>query len=141
VASEEKSAWIMAVLAIAGYVVYLVITLGRAAGRAITETPYVDVMLWTIGGSIVASMVLHAFARVYTGRGPRTDERDRQFAKRSESAGQAFVVIGALGALVLAWVQADWFWIANLLYLCFVLSALLSSIMRIVAYRSGLPSW
>jgi hypothetical protein len=55
--------------------------------------------------------------------------------------GQAFVVIGALGALVLALFDVDGFWIANVIYLCFVLSAILSSIAKIVAYRSGMPRW
>lgn len=131
----------MAALAVAMYSLYVVITLTRAVGEPLQETPYVDTMLWVIGGSIGTSFVLHALARVYTGKGPRTDERDRQFTHRADAAGQAFVVIGALGALVLAWLQADYFWIANLLLLCFVLSALLSSIMKIIAYRSGLPSW
>ena len=50
-------------------------------------------------------------------------------------------MIGALGALVLAMLEADWFWIANVIYLCFVLSALLESITRLVACRRGVPTW
>jgi len=39
-----------------------------------------------------------------------------------------------------ALVEADHLWIANALYLGFVLSALLGSAARIAAYRHGLPA-
>ena len=58
-----------------------------------------------------------------------------------ETVGQAFVVIGAVGAMLLALFEFEYFWIANVIYLCFILSAILSSIARIVAYRSGMPRW
>ena len=50
-------------------------------------------------------------------------------------------MLGALGALVLAMIEGDGFWIANTVYLCFVLSAILSSITKLVAYRRGVPTW
>jgi hypothetical protein len=42
-----------------------------------------------------------------------------------------------VAALVLAMAEADHFWIANAVYLAFVLSALLGSAAKIVAYRRG----
>ena len=33
------------------------------------------------------------------------------------------------------------FWIANAVYLCFVLSAVLGSVAKIVAYRRGFQPW
>ena len=50
-------------------------------------------------------------------------------------------MIGGLAGLVLAMVEADWFWIANAIYLGFVLSAMLSSATKIGLYRRGLPTW
>jgi len=50
-------------------------------------------------------------------------------------------VIGALGALILAWMEAPHFWIANVIYLAFVLQAILSSVAKLVAYRRGLHAW
>ena len=38
-------------------------------------------------------------------------------------------------------VEADWFWIANTLYLGFILSAMLGSATKLGLYRTGLPSW
>jgi hypothetical protein len=38
---------------------------------------------------------------------------------------------------------AEWdrFWIANVIYLCFVLSAVVASAAKIFAYRRGFQSW
>jgi hypothetical protein len=58
----------------------------------------------------------------------RTDRRDKEIHRFGEYVGQWFVVIGAVGALLLAVAEVDHFWIANELYLAFVLSALLSSV-------------
>jgi len=136
--TEQKSSWIQMILAIAAYATYLVLLLGRAGETPFPETPYVDLLLWTIVGSIVASIVLHIF---FAPRLFKKDQRDREIGRFGEAMGQAFVVIGALGALVLALFDLDGFWIANVIYLCFVLSAILSSIAKIVAYRSGMPRW
>ena len=136
--TEEKSSWIQLILAVAAYGTYLVLLLGRAGETPFPETPYVDLLLWTIGGSIVASIVLHIF---FAPRLFKKDQRDREIGRFGDAMGQAFVVIGALGALVLALFDLDGFWIANVVYLCFVLSAILSSIAKIVAYRSGMPRW
>ena len=41
----------------------------------------------------------------------------------------------------MAMAEADHFWIANVIYLAFVLSAILGSIAKIVAYRRGFQPW
>lgn len=137
-ASEEKSVWIYLVVAIAGYATYLGLVLSQDV--PLPEADYVAPMLWTIGGAIVGSMVLHALFRVYTGpEKTQKDERDRQIARYGEYGGQAFLVAGALAALVLAILEVDHFWIGNAIYLAFVLSAVLGSIIKITAYRGGMP--
>ena len=47
---EEKSAWIMGVVATGSYGVYLAIVLGMAGTMPVAEVPYVAPLLWTIGG-------------------------------------------------------------------------------------------
>lgn len=140
--SEEKSAWIYGVLAVASYATYLAIVLPMGTSRPLPEADYEWVMVGTIVGSILASMMLHAVFRVYTGpeRGKK-DVRDREIGHFGERVGNSFIVIGALAAVVLALLDQDTFWIANAVYLCFVLSAVLSSIARIVAYRRGFQEW
>ena len=134
---EEKSSWVMGLLAAVSVAVYVVITLAQATTVPITETPYVATMFWTIIGSIVASIVIHIGMGMFT-RGRRQDQRDRDFHNFGERVGNGFLVAGALAAMIFAWLQFDWFWIANVLFLGFALSSVLASIAKLVAYRRGI---
>ena len=53
--------------------------------------------------------------------------------------GQSFVIIGATAAMLMAMAGWDRFWIANVIYLCFILSAILGSVTKIIAYRTSFP--
>mgnify|MGYP003489869979 FL=1 len=133
----------MLVVTIGAYVVYLSLVLGGSSDLPLADRPYAIPMLWTIGGAIVANVALVIVVAIVRGiinRRPekdQKDQRDREIYRFGERVGQWFIVIGGVGALVLAMVQAPYFWIANALYLGFVLSAILASITKIVAYRRG----
>ncbi|WP_410614093.1 hypothetical protein [Amycolatopsis sp. lyj-109] len=137
---EEKRAWILGVAAIVSYAVYLVVVLGRAGQRPLAEVPYVAPLLWTVGTSIVASIVLSILAAVISRDGGK-DQRDREIGRFGEYIGHSMVIIGAVAALLLAMAQAPHFWIANALYLAFTLSAILDSTARVFAYRRGFQPW
>ncbi|WP_051389156.1 hypothetical protein [Arthrobacter sp. 35W] len=140
--SEEKSAWVMLVVTVGAYAVYLAVVLGQASGTALAEVHYIPAMLWSIGGAIVAAIVLNTFAGIGSPKGAaRKDQRDREIYRFGETVGQSFVVIGAVAALAMAMLELPYFWIANAVYLAFVLSAILSSIAKLAAYRGGLPTW
>jgi Mn2+/Fe2+ NRAMP family transporter len=128
-ATEERRAWIMAVVAVIAYAVYVAVVAGGAS--------YGPALLWTIGAAIVANIVLGI---LFAGRDPR-DQRDREIARFGDTVGQSLLVVGALAALVLALVEADYFWIANAIYLGFVLSAVLGSVAKLFAYRKGFHPW
>lgn len=140
---EEKGTWVYLAVSVAGYGVYLSLLLPQlASGVAVEDVDYVAPMLWTIGGAIVAAIVGRILVEVvFPSESTKGDVRDREIDRLGTRVGGSFVVIGALGALVLSMLEADWFWIANVVYLCFVLSALLESITRLVAYRRGVPTW
>ena len=141
-AFEEKRAWMMALVAIAAYATYVVVILGRAEGIPLAEVPYASTLLWTIAGAIVASFVLHIAISVVSPEGANEkDQRDKEINRLGEHIGQSFVVIGGVAALGMAMAEGDHFWIANVIYLCFVLSAVVGSIAKIVAYRRGFQSW
>jgi hypothetical protein len=140
VTHEEKRAWILGVAAIVSYAVYLVVVLGRAGERPLAEVPYATPLLWTVGSSIVASIVLSILAAVISKDGAK-DQRDREISRFGEYTGHSFVVIGAVAALLLAMAEAPHFWIANAVYLAFTLSAILGSTARIFAYRRGFQPW
>ncbi len=142
VALEEKRAWIMAVVALCAYTAYAVIVLSRAGAGPLADVPYVAPLLWTVGAAIVASIVLHVAAALASPEDAgRKDQRDREIGRFGEHIGQSFVVIGGVAALVMAMAGLDHFWIANAVYLAFVLSSLLGSIAKIAAYRRGFQTW
>ena len=80
-AAEEKSAWIMLLLAIVVYPVYLVWVLNGVGDGPITEAPYVWPMIFTIGGSIVLSILLHIFFAPQIGK---KDQREREIHRFGE---------------------------------------------------------
>jgi hypothetical protein len=142
VTHEEKRAWIMLVVSVIGYAVYVSLILSRADGRALTDVPYAATLLWTIGGAIVAAIVAEIGTAVVNPRASRVkDVRDREIGRLGDHVGQAFVVIGGVCALLMAIAGWDHFWIANVIYLCFVLSAVLGSVTKVIVYRGSLPQW
>lgn len=138
---SEKNTWVFGFIAIAGYVTYLIVVFVQAGGRPIEQTEYVVPMLASIGGAIAVGILggiaLGIVARADRDNGGKPDVRDREIEQAGERVGNSFLVIGALGALVLAWLEADHFWIANELYLAFVVSAVTSSMTRLGLYRRG----
>lgn len=141
----QKRAWVMMVASALAYTVYVVVLLTRRDGGPLAETAYVAPLLWTVGGSVAATVLAEIVIAVSSRREGksawRTDERDREIDRFGEHAGQAFVVIGGLAALGLAMLEAGYFWIANVIYLAFVLSAVLGSAARLSAYRQNFQPW
>jgi hypothetical protein len=140
-AFEEKRAWIMVLVTVSCYAVYLGEVLdgpvGPLAGRR-----YAVPLLWTVGAAIVGSIVLHILASAIAPEGANVkDQRDREIHRFGVYVGQSFVVLGGVTALLLTMAGSERFWIANVLYLGFVLSGLLGAAAKIVAYRLGLPRW
>lgn len=137
----EKNTWLFGAIAIVGYAVYLALVLAQTGATPLPETDYVPAMIGTILGAIVAGIlggiVLAIATRADRDNRGNPDVRDKEIERTGERVGNSFLVIGALGALVLAWLELAHFWIANALYLAFVLSAVLSTVTRLVVYRRG----
>ena len=135
---EERRSWAFLVVAVVAYGVYLATVLAGAASAPLVDVDYVPAMLWSIGSAIVAGMVLGIVLGIFT---PRRDQpkdvRDRDIAQLGDRVGQSFLVVGGVAVLLLAITEAPYFYIANVVYLCFVLSAVLGSVTRVVVYRRG----
>lgn len=139
---EEKRSWIMLIVAVVAYTIYVIAILSSADGRPLSDVPYAATLLWTVGGAILANIAAEIAIGIATPRASREkDVRDKEIGWFGERIGQSFIVIGAVAAMLMAMAVWDWFWIANVVYLCFVLSAVISSVAKIVAYRGGLPQW
>lgn len=141
-AYEEKVAWVGLIVSIVHFAVYLSVLLTRAAATPIPETPYVDALLWSIGAAIAVMIIVSIVVAITTRKdGHETDMRDKQITARAEFTSRGFLIAGSLAALVFAMLEWDHFWIANVLYLGFFLSAMLEAITKIALYRGGMPAW
>lgn len=139
---EEKRTWIRLVVSVAAYGAYVAIVLIGADGRPLPDVPYATTLLLTVAGAIVASIVIETAVGVVNPRTSRErDVRDREIARLGDHIGQSFVVIGAVAAMLMAMAEWEPFWIANVIYLCFALSATLGGVAKIIMYRRSLPQW
>lgn len=140
---EEKSTWLFGIIVIAGYTVYLALVLPAVlGGESIATVAYQIPMLATIGGAIAAGILGGIALGIASPKeAGKADQRDREIDRFGEHIGQSFTVIGGITALVLALIEAPWFWIANALYLGFVLAGLLAVLAKLAAYRRGFQPW
>jgi hypothetical protein len=135
---EEKGVWVYILVVLGTYGTYAGIVLSQLGSTPITEIDYAAPLLWSIGASIVASIILRIIVEILSPSGKqRADSRDKEINRRGELIGMWGLVAGALVALVLALTQGAYFWIANAIYLGFVLSAITASVAKIVLYRRG----
>lgn len=140
---EERNAWAGLIISPISMVVYVVLVLQQAAGGPLTDVDWFPLMLWVIGGSIVAVIILSIVWGIIAGaKDPdgvgRSDIRDRDISRMGGRVEQAFIVIAGLGVIALCAVGADVFWIANTMYAGFAVSALVGGVARVIAYRRGL---
>lgn len=139
----ERNVWSSLVATVIGVTAYVIVILNRAGAGPLTEVVWFPVMLWTIGLSIAAAILLSILWGILAGmRDPEgattTDVRDRDIARRGDRVGQAFLVIAGLGVIVLCALDADLFWIAHAMFLGFAVSAFVGGIAQAIAYRRGL---
>lgn len=140
---EERNVWASLVVSVIGMAIYTVLVLQQAAGRSVEDVDWVPLMLWTIGGSIVAAIVVSIVWGILAGmRDPdgvgKSDQRDRDISHMSTRVGQAFLVIAGLGVIIECALELDWFWIANTMFYGFAVSAIVGGIASVIAYRRGL---
>ena len=136
---EEKGVWVYLVTSAGAYAVYLAVMAGRLQSTPVAQVPYASVLLWTTLAAIVASTVARTLVEtVRPSESRRSDVRDKEIYRFGEYASRWFIVAGAAAGFFLALAKVDYFWIANAIYLGFVLWAVAGSAIKLVAYRRGL---
>ncbi|GAA1221307.1 hypothetical protein F6W70_01725 [Microbacterium maritypicum] len=140
---EERNAWAGLIVSPIVMVAYVVLVLQNAGGGPLTDVDWFPLMLWVIGGGIVATIVVSIGWGLIAGiKDPdgvgRSDIRDRDISRMGGRVEQGFVVIAGLGVIALCAVGADVFWIANTMFAGFAVSAFIGCIARVIAYRRGL---
>lgn len=135
---EQKGVGVYLTVALATFVGYWAVLLGRTDGAALTEVRYVPTLLWTIGISIVGRVLVQVLVEVARPSDSyRVDARDREVVRHGEHVGGIVLAATMVGPFVLALLEADHFWIANAMYAAFVLHAVTSSTVKLIAYRRG----
>jgi len=138
---QERRSWTFLVTSVVAYVGYAWYVLTHADGTALTASAYQRPLLISVGAAIVVNIVAEIVLAMVKPVDTRMDPRDKEIRQIGDFTGSAFVVIGAVGGLLLALGEREYFWIANAIYLGFVLSAILGSFTKIMLYRKGVPSW
>src|SRR5207237_9356507 len=94
---EEKRAWIMGAVSVITYTVYVIVIVGRLLSTPVAEVSYVAALLWTVGISIVTTIVLHIAVSIASGKdADQRDQRDREIGLFGEHAGHWAVVLGGV---------------------------------------------
>lgn len=140
---EERNVWSSLIVSVIGMAVYTVLVLQRAAGGPVEDVDWVPLMLWTIGLSIAAAILVSIVWGIFAGmRDPEgvgtSDQRDRDISHMGARVGQAFLVIAGLGVIIECAFELDWFWIANTMFYGFAVSSIVGGIASVIAYRRGL---
>jgi hypothetical protein len=146
---EEKFTWVNAVVTVIVAAVYCVLVFGQLGDVPAAEIAYqrpmiiavVALIVLTIVGTILMAIGTAVSAEI-TGSGSvddvgRKDERDVRIGHRGMRASYVASSVGGLLALGLAMLEYDYFWIANVLFLSFVVAGLVSSAVKLMAYRRG----
>ncbi|GAA2229195.1 hypothetical protein N1031_06170 [Herbiconiux moechotypicola] len=143
---EERGTWVYLVVSAGVYAAYVAVVLAGGV-HPLAESDYQVPLLVSIGAAMVAAIVLRIVMEIAAGvvRGGqagtdplRADARDREIDRLGTLRTWWVVAAGALAALVMALAEWPPFWIANVIYLGFVLQAVSSSIVKLAAYRRGL---
>lgn len=136
---DEKNAWTYAVLALVLPIIYFVTIFGQLPSTPVTEIEYQVPLLLAIGAAIVLAIVFSIVLGIFSGRNAgKSDPRDRDINRLGEYVAGTVLGVAMIGPFGLALAEFDHFWIANAIYLAFVLSALVGTTVKLVAYRRGL---
>jgi hypothetical protein len=160
---NERTVWAYLVTVIITSGVYLTLMLTRLAGGPVEHIVWVGPMLWTIGASVVGTVVLTiagTVAGTITGTIARSitsarrgspggvpvpvveidtasDARDKDIDLMGDRALVGVLGAGFVGALVLAMLDADTFWIGNLLFVVGTVGAIVETTTKLRLYRRG----
>lgn len=136
---EEKGVWAYLAAALGSFAVYVAVVLSRAGDGPLAEVAYVTPMLWTVAVSVGITVLTRVVLEVVRPSDSHlADARDREISRHGDWVGSFVLAIGVVAALGLALAEAEHFWIANVIYTVFVLQAVVSSVVKLRAYRIGI---
>lgn len=136
---EEKGTWLYGAVSIALPVFYFATILGQVATTPVGDIEYQALLI----GVIVAAIVITIIGMIGIGISSpsdagKADIRDKEIDRFGSYVGGTVTLVAMLVPLGLAMVAAAQFWIANAIYLGFVVGSLTSTATKLIAYRRGL---
>ncbi len=146
---EERITWVDLVVTVVVPTVYLITMLRRLGEVSAADIAYRRPLLLalgisvglTIAGSILVEIGANISATLKSqgasNSTDRKDERDKTIARHGDLIGFYVASAGMAGVLALVMLEYEYFWIANALYLSFVISSLVGSIVKLIAYHRG----
>jgi hypothetical protein len=138
-AYEEKGVWTQLFSSAGAYIAYLAIVVPRLFHTPAAHVSYLlPLLVTTLASVFIATVVRSALEVARPSDSSKADVRDRDIARFGEHASRWCVVGGAAAGFGMALGHWDYFWIANVIYLGFVLWAVVGSVLRLVAYHQGL---
>ena len=135
---EERGQWVYLAATTIAYGAYLVLLLGQAGATPLPEIEYQPLVLWTIGAAVAGSIIgRNVIEIVRPSESHREDVRDKEIGRFGEYVSGVILGIGMVGPFILTLVEAHHFWIANAIYLVFVVQAVVGTVIKLLAYRRG----
>jgi hypothetical protein len=142
VAFLEKSNWVVLLVAVATLVTYGGTIASQALSKPVAEISWVQPMIYSIVGFIVANIVGNVIAAASNPKeADKHDQRDKEIDRFGERVGNYLLIAGSCAALVLAMAAADRFWIGNAIYFAGILGAMGASVTKIAAYHGPFQKW
>lgn len=146
---EQKLTWVNMATTIIVVAVYAWIVGGQIAAGPITDIAYQKPLIIAVCAMIVlaiagaiATAIGTAIGIEINGKGSiddidRKDERDVHINRPGDLVGYYVSSVLMLGAFTLTMLELPHFWIANAMFVAFVVAGLTSSAVKLVAYHRG----
>jgi hypothetical protein len=136
---EQKGRWVYLVVILGAYGTYVAVVVGRSRTGALADVAYVAPMLWSIGIAIALSIVGRIVVEIARPSGPQmVDVRDKEINRSGEYFAGLVLAVAMVVPLGLTLARAGHFWIANTMYAAYVVSTVVGTVAKLVAYRRGL---
>ena len=136
---EEKATWVYGAVAVVVFGVYFTTILEQARHTAVADIAFQQPMITAIVVAVVVNVLGSILVALSNpSEADKHDARDKEVHRFGEYVGGTVLGGAMVLPLGLALAEADPFWIANAMVAGFVLSSLVSTVVKIVAYRRGL---
>lgn len=135
---QEKSSVVMLGGLIVVYGAYFAFVSSWLADSPVEEIAYQPLMIIAVGVLVIVAVVSHILIAVANPKeADAYDERDRLIGLRGERIGGYVLAVGVFFGLVLAMLEVQQFFIAQVLLLAMVLAQISDEAAKVVLYRRG----